>query len=86
MNRSKNLQKYISIFRFFIPLCPLQRNAIAVGILFWSNDRSHLIAFKEHGHGSRVAKVSDRGWPCHEFKPSTTNGLTCVGKQCTLNM
>ncbi|GFY28238.1 hypothetical protein TNCV_4395721 [Trichonephila clavipes] len=24
------------------------------------------------GHGSRVVKVSDRGWPCHEFEPSTT--------------
>ncbi|GFW09870.1 hypothetical protein TNCV_4251991 [Trichonephila clavipes] len=25
-----------------------------------------------NGHGSRVVKVSDRGWPCHEFEPSTT--------------
>ncbi|GFU67313.1 hypothetical protein TNCV_3556391 [Trichonephila clavipes] len=24
-------------------------------------------------HGCRVVKVSDRGYPCHEFKLSTTN-------------
>ncbi|GFT29361.1 integrase catalytic domain-containing protein [Trichonephila clavipes] len=27
--------------------------------------------------GSRVVKVSDRGWPCHEFEPSTTKDLPC---------
>ncbi|GFW76220.1 hypothetical protein TNCV_3800551 [Trichonephila clavipes] len=25
-----------------------------------------------HGRGCRVVNVSDRGWPCHEFDPSTT--------------
>ncbi|GFT07919.1 hypothetical protein TNCV_873511 [Trichonephila clavipes] len=24
------------------------------------------------GRGSLVVKVLDRGWPCHEFEPSTT--------------
>ncbi|GFV25191.1 hypothetical protein TNCV_2565751 [Trichonephila clavipes] len=24
------------------------------------------------GCGSQVVKVSDRGWPCHEFEPTTT--------------
>ncbi|GFX24483.1 hypothetical protein TNCV_992981 [Trichonephila clavipes] len=26
------------------------------------------------GRGSRVGKVSDRGWLCQEFEPSTTKG------------
>ncbi|GFV93558.1 hypothetical protein TNCV_1988701 [Trichonephila clavipes] len=26
---------------------------------------------------SRVVKVSDRGWPCHEFEPSTTKDPPC---------
>ncbi|GFV84719.1 hypothetical protein TNCV_4297011 [Trichonephila clavipes] len=30
-----------------------------------------------HGRGSRVVKVSDRGWPCHEFEPSTTKDPPC---------
>ncbi|GFV71791.1 hypothetical protein TNCV_778081 [Trichonephila clavipes] len=29
------------------------------------------------GHGSRVVKVLDRGWPCHEFEPSTTKDPPC---------
>ncbi|GFT51999.1 hypothetical protein TNCV_2058481 [Trichonephila clavipes] len=29
------------------------------------------------GRGSRVVKVSDRGWPCHEFEPSTTKDPSC---------
>ncbi|GFX47644.1 hypothetical protein TNCV_3016631 [Trichonephila clavipes] len=29
------------------------------------------------GRGSRVVKVSDRGWPCHEFEPSATNDPRC---------
>ncbi|GFX07942.1 hypothetical protein TNCV_4162111 [Trichonephila clavipes] len=27
--------------------------------------------------GSRVVKVLDRGWACHEFKPSTTINPPC---------
>ncbi|GFX03458.1 hypothetical protein TNCV_4634701 [Trichonephila clavipes] len=27
---------------------------------------------KSGGRGSRVVNVSDRGWPCYEFEPSTT--------------
>ncbi|GFV92537.1 hypothetical protein TNCV_1744421 [Trichonephila clavipes] len=27
--------------------------------------------------GSRVVKVSDRGWLCHEFEPSTTKDPPC---------
>ncbi|GFU57052.1 hypothetical protein TNCV_1779191 [Trichonephila clavipes] len=27
------------------------------------------------GHGSRVVKVSDRGWPCHEFEQTTRRFL-----------
>ncbi|GFS55421.1 hypothetical protein TNCV_1627051 [Trichonephila clavipes] len=27
--------------------------------------------------GSRVVKVSDRGWPCYEFEPSTTKDPPC---------
>ncbi|GFV46204.1 uncharacterized protein TNCV_2390841 [Trichonephila clavipes] len=37
------------------------------------------------GHGSRVVKVSDRGWPCHEFEPITTKDRR-VGERCTLNL
>ncbi|GFS52908.1 hypothetical protein TNCV_330691 [Trichonephila clavipes] len=29
------------------------------------------------GRGSRVLKVSDRGWSCHEFEPSTTKEPPC---------
>ncbi|GFV06614.1 hypothetical protein TNCV_2949361 [Trichonephila clavipes] len=29
------------------------------------------------GHGSRVVCVSDRGWSCHEFEPSTTKDPPC---------
>ncbi|GFX09492.1 hypothetical protein TNCV_4698781 [Trichonephila clavipes] len=29
------------------------------------------------GHGSRVVKVSDRGWPCHMFERSTTKDMPC---------
>ncbi|GFU65544.1 hypothetical protein TNCV_634671 [Trichonephila clavipes] len=32
------------------------------------------------GRSSRVAKVSDRGWPCHEFEPSTTKDSPCGGE------
>ncbi|GFW73822.1 hypothetical protein TNCV_1542761 [Trichonephila clavipes] len=32
-----------------------------------------------HVRGSRVVKVSDRGWPCHEFEPSTTKEPPCRG-------
>ncbi|GFT10410.1 hypothetical protein TNCV_3190911 [Trichonephila clavipes] len=35
--------------------------------------------------GSRVDKVSDRGWPCHEFEPSITKDRR-VGEGCTLNL
>ncbi|GFU08976.1 hypothetical protein TNCV_1318501 [Trichonephila clavipes] len=31
------------------------------------------------GSGSRVVKVSDRGWPCDEFEPSTTKDPPCRG-------
>ncbi|GFV08602.1 uncharacterized protein TNCV_1584151 [Trichonephila clavipes] len=31
------------------------------------------------GPGSRVVKVPDRGWSCHEFKPSTTKDPLCRG-------
>ncbi|GFX77653.1 hypothetical protein TNCV_1105701 [Trichonephila clavipes] len=31
------------------------------------------------GRGSPVVKVSDRGWPCHEFEPSTTKDPPCRG-------
>ncbi|GFW29503.1 hypothetical protein TNCV_744451 [Trichonephila clavipes] len=33
----------------------------------------------QSGCGSRVVKVSDRGWPCHEFEPSTTKVPPCRG-------
>ncbi|GFW27154.1 ATP-grasp domain-containing protein [Trichonephila clavipes] len=29
------------------------------------------------GRGSRVVKVSDRGWPCHEFEPITAKDPPC---------
>ncbi|GFV42200.1 hypothetical protein TNCV_3164311 [Trichonephila clavipes] len=29
------------------------------------------------GSESRVVKVLDRGWPCHEFEPSTTKDPPC---------
>ncbi|GFV77570.1 hypothetical protein TNCV_1070991 [Trichonephila clavipes] len=29
------------------------------------------------GRGSRVVKVSDRDWPCHEFEPSITKDPPC---------
>ncbi|GFX88818.1 uncharacterized protein TNCV_2575251 [Trichonephila clavipes] len=32
----------------------------------------------ESGRGSRVVKVSDRGWHCHEFEPSTTKDPPCM--------
>ncbi|GFX93986.1 hypothetical protein TNCV_3413481 [Trichonephila clavipes] len=31
-----------------------------------------LIPKKGRDYGSPVVRVSDRGWPCHEFEPSTT--------------
>ncbi|GFW44559.1 hypothetical protein TNCV_4481051 [Trichonephila clavipes] len=31
------------------------------------------------GRGSRVVKVSDRGWLCHEFESSTTKDPPCRG-------
>ncbi|GFU57964.1 hypothetical protein TNCV_5083241 [Trichonephila clavipes] len=31
------------------------------------------------GHGSHVVKVLDRGWPCHEFEPSTAKEPPCRG-------
>ncbi|GFW19639.1 hypothetical protein TNCV_1605301 [Trichonephila clavipes] len=37
------------------------------------------------GRGSRVVKVSDRSWPCHEFEPSTTKSRR-AGQRCTLNL
>ncbi|GFY05932.1 hypothetical protein TNCV_3862381 [Trichonephila clavipes] len=32
-----------------------------------------------YGHGSRVVKVSDLGWSCHESEPSTTEDPPCKG-------
>ncbi|GFW26396.1 hypothetical protein TNCV_383581 [Trichonephila clavipes] len=29
------------------------------------------------GRGSRVVTVSNRGWPCHKFEPSTTKDPPC---------
>ncbi|GFS53527.1 uncharacterized protein TNCV_1280641 [Trichonephila clavipes] len=29
------------------------------------------------GRGSRVVKISDRGWLCHEFEPSTAKDPPC---------
>ncbi|GFV59025.1 hypothetical protein TNCV_1814141 [Trichonephila clavipes] len=37
------------------------------------------------GCGRRGVKVSDRGWPCHEFKPSTTKDPPCR-ERCSLNL
>ncbi|GFV39833.1 uncharacterized protein TNCV_4144701 [Trichonephila clavipes] len=37
------------------------------------------------GRSSQVVQVSDLGWPCHEFEPSTTKDPTRVGQRCTLN-
>ncbi|GFX49428.1 uncharacterized protein TNCV_3342061 [Trichonephila clavipes] len=31
------------------------------------------------GCGSLVVTVSDRGWPCHELKPSTAKDPPCRG-------
>ncbi|GFW75890.1 hypothetical protein TNCV_4430681 [Trichonephila clavipes] len=31
------------------------------------------------GRGSRVVKVSDRGWSCLEFEPTTTKDPPCWG-------
>ncbi|GFV23797.1 transposable element Tc3 transposase [Trichonephila clavipes] len=33
------------------------------------------------GRGSRVVKVSDRGWPCPEFEPNTTKEPPCSDLQ-----
>ncbi|GFS55298.1 hypothetical protein TNCV_1626371 [Trichonephila clavipes] len=30
-----------------------------------------------YGRGSRVVKVSGRGWPCHEFELNTTKDPPC---------
>ncbi|GFU86268.1 hypothetical protein TNCV_369241 [Trichonephila clavipes] len=40
---------------------------------------SPVIAADSSSRGSRVVKVSDRGWLCHEFEPSTTKDLPCRG-------
>ncbi|GFV99357.1 hypothetical protein TNCV_1513291 [Trichonephila clavipes] len=37
------------------------------------------------GRSSRVVKVSDRGWPCHEFEPVPLKTRR-VGQRCTLNL
>ncbi|GFU55656.1 uncharacterized protein TNCV_1649691 [Trichonephila clavipes] len=33
---------------------------------------SRILSLCRGGRGSRVVQVSDRGWPCHAFEPSTT--------------
>ncbi|GFT10157.1 hypothetical protein TNCV_1115801 [Trichonephila clavipes] len=38
----------------------------------WLSSDKHLIVFS-----SRVVKVLDRGWPWHEFEPSTTKDPPC---------
>ncbi|GFV66813.1 hypothetical protein TNCV_1780301 [Trichonephila clavipes] len=35
------------------------------------------VPFMQFGRGSRVVYVSDRGLPCHEFEPSTTEDPPC---------
>ncbi|GFU73570.1 hypothetical protein TNCV_3360101 [Trichonephila clavipes] len=35
------------------------------------------VQYLNGGRGSRVVKVSDSGWPCHEFEPSTTKDPPC---------
>ncbi|GFT11866.1 hypothetical protein TNCV_1923801 [Trichonephila clavipes] len=48
-------------------------NSTVVAIL-----REQLIpALRDLGRGSRMFKVSDRGWPCQEFEPRTTKDLPC---------
>ncbi|GFU63191.1 hypothetical protein TNCV_3466151 [Trichonephila clavipes] len=36
--------------------------------------------------GSRVVKVSDHGWPCHDFKPITTKDPPCRAAMHALNL
>ncbi|GFX69994.1 hypothetical protein TNCV_2983341, partial [Trichonephila clavipes] len=38
------------------------------------------------GRGSRVVKVSDRGWLCHEFEPSTTRASKRGGDAMVLSI
>ncbi|GFS84497.1 hypothetical protein TNCV_4606761 [Trichonephila clavipes] len=42
-----------------------------------SNHNPHSSSLKVIGRGSRVVKLSDRGWPCQEFDPSTTKDPPC---------
>ncbi|GFS76609.1 hypothetical protein TNCV_1622061 [Trichonephila clavipes] len=37
----------------------------------------HSFSIQLASRGIRVVKVSDRGWPCHEFEPSTTKDPPC---------
>ncbi|GFV50240.1 hypothetical protein TNCV_621521 [Trichonephila clavipes] len=39
------------------------------------------VATPYRGRGSRMVKVWNRGWPCQEFEPSTTEE-----ERCTLNL
>ncbi|GFV14318.1 hypothetical protein TNCV_807501 [Trichonephila clavipes] len=43
-----------------------------------------IVQFLSHGCDSRVVKVSDRGWPCHELEPCTTKDPPCR-QRCSLN-
>ncbi|GFT45920.1 hypothetical protein TNCV_2250581 [Trichonephila clavipes] len=42
-----------------------------------NEQRQRIRARFSGGRGRRVLKVSDPGWPCHEFKPSTTKDPLC---------
>ncbi|GFW22380.1 hypothetical protein TNCV_1431331 [Trichonephila clavipes] len=58
----------------------------------WNAKRSSGVAHTEvfgpafSGRGSRVVKISDRGWPCHVSSSPVPLKTRRVGKRCTLNL
>ncbi|GFS57566.1 uncharacterized protein TNCV_1402191 [Trichonephila clavipes] len=46
-------------------------------VSFWNEILDPNVRPYAEGRGSRVVKVSDRGWPCPELEPSTTKDPLC---------
>ncbi|GFU50257.1 uncharacterized protein TNCV_300901 [Trichonephila clavipes] len=67
-------QTCLSINRLWHELCDMLRRLIGT-----TAPGHHDCSIQEGkmGRGSRVVKVSDRGWPYHEFEPSTTKDPPC---------
>ncbi|GFW74897.1 hypothetical protein TNCV_2677651 [Trichonephila clavipes] len=45
--------------------------------LYRSRWLNHMFSTFFGGRGTRVVQVSDRGLPCHEFEPNTTEDPPC---------